>query len=173
MSAWPLITACVAMSSFLNGVISISTPRFFERSAATSSGRSSMPSTSPSAYLILFWARAPPHQTEAASAIATNLNIAPPWSRISVILPAQFCHSAVDERTGLFAVVLADFAGRGGADHDHEPLLGIGPERGAVRAIPGVIALGPGCSGDAVLEPHGNAKPEPVAVAMRLGAGDQ
>jgi hypothetical protein len=31
-----------AMSSFLNEVISTSTPRFFARSAATSSGRSSM-----------------------------------------------------------------------------------------------------------------------------------
>jgi hypothetical protein len=46
---WPLITACVAISSLLNAVTTTFTPRFFARSTATSSGSSSTDTTSPSA----------------------------------------------------------------------------------------------------------------------------
>ena len=56
MSAWPLITGLRGDALVLERRDLDLDAALFERSAATSSGRSSMPMTSPSAYLILFCA---------------------------------------------------------------------------------------------------------------------
>src|SRR5215467_10178043 len=83
---------------------------------------------------------------------------------------SQLSHGSVHERRELFPVVLANFTGRDGAvDHD-EALLRVSPKRGAVCAIPGVIAASARDRGHAVLQADRDAESKAVTLALRLDA---
>src|SRR4051812_7174407 len=81
-------------------------------------------------------------------------------------------HRAIDDVLDLLTVVLSQFAGSRGSDHDDEPLLRIAEELRAVGAIPGELAGIAGNRGQTLAGADRNPEAETKTGAMRFDIGD-